>query len=340
MTNKLRNTLKFLARIIVVAILLGWVFRRIDMQQLAEMTDSAQWEFLGALWILVIVLFLIQAMKTKLILAKQSCHVSVGRLFSLSAITALYGMFLPGVLSTGVKWYILKKVTGKGTNVLSAMVYNQLSILVIMTVFGLAAIIVDNPTSLLLPRAKNTWLLPAVCSVLLAAIILTSFLLLNRRTGGKVIKGLNYVLAPFPIKIRHKAEEVLQQIASFQVVGYRFHTTVTLITIIGNLGGAVTVYVLSAKAANIVVPMRALVWLTVIIFILGRVPIFIANLGVREVTLVGLLPLYGAETSAALLMSMVVFSAVIFRAILGAICHLFWAVSAKKSAQQPREPAQ
>ncbi len=339
MTDKLRNTLKLLARILIAAVLLGWVFRKIDLQQLPEIMGSAQWEFLGALWMLVIILFLIQALKTKLILAKQGCHVAVGRLFSLSAITALYSMFIPGVLSTGVKWYILKKVTGKGTNVLSAMFYNQLSIMVIMTIFGLAAIIVDNPTSLLLPDAKNIWLLPVICSVLLAALILTSLLLLNRRIGGKVIKGLIYALSPFPIRARRKAEEVLRQIANFQVVGYKFHIAIAIITIIGNLGGAVTVYALAAKAANIAVPVRTLIWLTSIIFILGRLPISIANLGPREATLVGLLPMYGVETSAALLMSMMVFSATIVRAVIGAICQLSWTITTKKSAQLSSEPA-
>lgn len=329
MTDKLKKTLKYLTRILVVALLLGWVFRRIDTQQLAKMADSVRWEFLGALWICVIVLFFIQALKTKLILAKQNCYLSVGRLFSLSAITALYAMIIPGILSAGVKWYILKKETKKGTNILTAMVYNQLSILVVMTLFGLVALAADNPTSLLLPDAKNTWLLSVVCSVLSVAVILTCLLLLNRRTGGKVIKGLTYVLVLFPATIRRKAEEVLKQIADFQVAGYRFHITVVLITIVGNLGGAITVYALSARAVNVVVPVRTLIWLTAIIFILGRIPISVANLGIREATLVGFLPLYGVETSAALLMSMIVFSLTIFRAVLGAVCYLFWAGSQK-----------
>jgi len=331
MTDKLNNTLKYLTRILVVALLLGWVFRKIDSQQLAKMADSVRWEYLGALWILVIVLFFIQALKTKLILAKQSCYLSVGRLFSLSAITALYAMIIPGILSAGVKWYILKKETKKGTNILSAMVYNQLSILVVMTLFGLVALTADNPTSLLLPDAKNTWLLSVVCGVLSVAVILTSLLLLNRRTGGKVIKVLTYVLVFFPATIRRKGEEVLKQITYFQVAGYRFHITVALITIVGNLGGAITVYALSARAVKVVVPVGTLIWLTAIIFILGRIPISVANLGIREATLVGLLPLYGVETSAALLMSMIVFSLTIFRAVIGAVCYLFWTGSQKKS---------
>jgi hypothetical protein len=57
----------------------------------------------------------------------------------------------------------------------------------------------------------------------------------------------------------------------------------------------------------------------------------VANLGVREITLVGLLGIYGVEKSQALLMSMILFSALVFMAIIGAIYQIYWAVSSKKS---------
>jgi len=62
-----------------------------------------------------------------------------------------------------------------------------------------------------------------------------------------------------------------------------------------------------------------------------RIPISVANLGVREFTLVGLLALYGVDKSQALLMSMILFSALIVMALIGAIYQLSWTVSEKKS---------
>ena len=59
-------------------------------------------------------------------------------------------------------------------------------------------------------------------------------------------------------------------------------------------------------------------------------PISVANLGVREVTLIGLLGIYGVEKSQALLMSMILFSALVFMAIIGAMYQMYWAVSSKK----------
>jgi len=240
-------------------------------------------------------------------------------------------MIIPGILSTGVKWYILKKDTGKSSSVLSSMFYNQMSIMVVMTVFGLAALMITNPASLSTADTDNHWLLPAGCGILLTAVILISLLLLNSRTGGKIIKAFGLLLKPFPAKIRQKGQEILEQTAIFQNVGGRFHLTIASITIIANLIGGVLIYFLSAKAANITAPVGVFVWLCAVIYVLGRIPISVANLGVREFTLVGLLGIYGVEKSQALLMSMILFSAVILMAAIGAIYQIFWTVSEKKS---------
>jgi hypothetical protein len=199
---------------------------------------------------------------------------------------------------------------------------------------------ITNPASLLQDNAKSQWLLPVVCGILVVAIILVSLLLLSGRTGGGITKALMLLLRPFPTKINQKAQDILRQIASFQTAGVPFHLTVTSITIIAGLGVGVPIYILAARAANVSAPVGVFVWLCAIIYLLARVPISVANLGVREVTLVGFLTVYGVEKSAALLMSMILFSTAIFMAIIGAMYQLSWAVNAKKSAQPKGKSAQ
>ena len=101
------------------------------------------------------------------------------------------------------------------------------------------------------------------------------------------------------------------------------------ITTIASLVGSVIIYILSARAANINVPVSVFVWLSVIVYILGRLPISIANLGVREFTLAGFLAIYGVETSAAVLMSMILFSASVLMAAIGVGYQFFWAGKTK-----------
>jgi hypothetical protein len=240
-------------------------------------------------------------------------------------------MILPGILSTGVKWYILKKGTGKSSNVLCSMIYNQWLIMTIMMVFGLAALMFTNPASLSISNITNQRLFHVVCGILLLAIIVVSLLLLNSRTDGKITKAIAVLLRPFPAKIRQKGLEVLDQIATFQTAGAGFHLKVASISIIDTLIGGVIVYILSARAANVNAPVGTFVWLCALIYILGRVPVSIANLGVREVMLVVLMAPYGVEKSQALLMSMILFSALIVMAVIGAGYQIFWTVAAKNS---------
>jgi hypothetical protein len=102
------------------------------------------------------------------------------------------------------------------------------------------------------------------------------------------------------------------------------------------VGGVVT-YILAARTAHVIAPLSVFVWLCAAIYVLGRLPISVANLGVREATLVGFLAVYGVEKPAAMLMSMILFSALVFMAIIGAVYQLSWTVTAKKSARKPGE---
>lgn len=331
MTTRTKQLTKLLVRILITTGLLLWVLRQIDFEQFRQTIKTARWQFLFAVWALTVLLFWIRSMRMRLILKKQDCDVATVTIFGATAVTCLYSMILPGLLSTGVKWYILKKGTGKPGNVLSSMLYNQLLIMVVMMVFGLAALMFTNPASLSMSNTENQWLLPVICGILLTVVIVISLLLLNSRTGGKIVSGIGFLLRPLPAKIRQKGREILDQIATFQAAGAGFHLRIASITIIDTLIGGVIIYILSARGANVTAPLGVFVWLCAVIYVLGRVPISVANLGVREATLVGLLGIYGVEKSQALLMAMILFSALIVMAVIGAIFQLFWAVSTKKS---------
>jgi len=340
MTTRSKQLAKLLIRVLITAGLLVWVFSQIGLGQFGQAIKTARWQLLIAIWVLTVFFFWIRSIKMQLILKKQDCKVGVATIFRASVATSLYSMILPGVLSTGAKWYILTKDSGKGSNVLSSMVYNQLATMFVMIVFGLAALMITNPVLILKTDVQNRWIMPLICGILLAGIIVISLLLLSSRTGGKIIDGFGFLLRPFPLKIRRKARKILDQIATFQSAGAGFHLKIASITTIDTLIGGVIVYILAARAANVTAPAGVLVWICAAICVLGRMPISVANLGVREVTLVGVLGIYGVEKSQALLMSMILFSALVFMAVIGAIYQIYWAVSSKKTVPPKGESVQ
>ena len=319
MTARSKQLANLIVRITITIILLLLVLRKIDFNQFWQTVRAGRWEFLIAVWIFTVAHYWIRCITLQLVLKKLSCNVTIATLFRASSISALYSMIMPGMLSSGAKWYILKKDTGKGTNVFSSMIYNQLSIMVAATVCGLAALILTNPTAIIMKNPEKRWLLPILCGILLVTIALVSALLLNSRTGGTVIQGLRFLLKPFPLKIRQKGQEILDQIAVFQIVGWRFHATIAFIATGGTFIGAFTIFLSAARAANINVSASVFLWLWPFIYIMGRLPISFANLGVREISLVEILSLYGVEKSSALLMSMILFSGIILISVMGGI---------------------
>ncbi|MBN2182690.1 MAG: flippase-like domain-containing protein [Sedimentisphaerales bacterium] len=319
MTDKSKKLLKLFVRIAITSGLLVWVFNRIDISQLGEAFKAAKWQYLIAVWATVATIYWINSIKMRLILKEQDCYLNTTKIFGISAVTALYSMVMPGMLSMGMKWYFLRKNTGKGINVFSSMLYNQLSNAVFMAIFGLGALILTNPSAIVLKNTKNHFLLPVFCGILLVTIVLFCVLLLNNRTGSKIINLIDYLSKPLPEKIRQKIRQILDQIALFQTAGWKFHIIMFLITIGGTSFGGVIMYIFAAKAANVIVPFSIFAWLWAIIFIMQRVPISIANLGVREATLATILPIYGVEPPKAVMMSMMLFSALVFMAVIGAV---------------------
>jgi len=315
MTNRRKNILKLFIRVVGTIVLLAWVFGKLDFQQLGTVIKTAKWEFLIGVWLLKIAAFWVRSIKMRLILRKQACQVNTAKVFAASAMTALYSLVLPGALDTGVKWYILKKHTGKGSNVLSSMIYNHFSEIVVTIIAALLALMISNPSKyrrLLVLCGTILFILTAICT-----------LLFSQRAGKTIKKYLTYVLKPFPSAIRQSGGKMLEQISVFQTVGPSFHLVMTLFCLAHILINA-AIFFFAARTADITIPLVTIIWLFAAIYLLSKLPITLAGFGVREATLIESLALYGVSAPAAFLMSMVIFSNTILMAVIGAICQISW----------------
>jgi uncharacterized membrane protein YbhN (UPF0104 family) len=323
MSDTGRKIARFLLRLTVTAAMLYWVGRRIDFGEFRQAAQTTRWPFVGTTWLLVALFSLVQSVALRIILRRQDCHVRLNTLFGASSITALYSLVLPGILSTGVKWYILKRDTGKGSEVLSSMIYNQISLFVSTSVIGLASVPLLTPAVLGI-SSQQRWILSGVSALLLILIVSSFVLLVSPRTGGFAVRVLDWLLRPWPRKLARKGQEMLGQIALFQTAGAGFHLRVTWINVVNTLLVGTLLYFSAARAADIHVPFGTLVCLYASVYVLSKLPVTMANLGFREATLVGLLSGYGVAPSSALLMSMVLLSSLVFMAALGVAYQLLW----------------
>jgi uncharacterized membrane protein YbhN (UPF0104 family) len=334
-----KQILRLILRISVAVILLGWVLSHVDFTHFQQAVKAARWQYLLGVWGATALFSWVQSVALRWILRKQDCDVSLNTIFGATCITSLYGLVLPGFVTTGVKWYILRRTTGKGTNVLSAMLYNQVTLTVAMMAVGLVGLILVNSTKAFWPEAQRSWVLPLLCGVFLASILLASALALNERTGGPVIRLLMTALKLLPEAVQEKGQTVLVQIATFQSAGWRFHLTIASINVVDALLVGLLWYLFAAWAASVVVPTSVLIWLCAIVFLLGKLQITVANIGVREWVLVSLLPVYGVTQSAALLMSVILLSSQVFLAALGVIYQILWTLQSRNASEQNDRPS-
>ena len=321
MKKNKNKILKLIIRILITSVLLFLVLNRIDLQQLSETFRNARWAFLIIIWLLVILNFVFMAVKMRFILAEQQCDARILVIFGSSAITSLYGLIMPGMLSTTVKWYILKKHTGKGMQVFSSMAYNQASDVVFKVLTGLIALIIVNPA--------GGWQLPVISLTAAVFIIIGTLVLLGERTGPVVNKFLQKSVMLLPLRFRPKAEGIFNRIQIFQTIRWQFHLKIILFNLITTIISAF-VYYFAAAAAGIHAPISLFVLQSSIMYMLALIPISIANLGVREYTLLETLGQYGIAAPAALLMSAVIFSNKIFFSAIGAIYLLCWPVKIRE----------
>jgi uncharacterized membrane protein YbhN (UPF0104 family) len=315
-----KKFLNLVFRVLVTIILLLLVLSQININQLGQTTRTVKVQFLFVVWFLSVVNNWVRAAKLKFILKEQQCDVSLSVLFGATAITALYGMIIPGTLSTGVKWYILKEHSKKGMQVFSAIVYNQATNIVFMVLLGLIAVIIANPTS--------TLLLPAVSAALAVITVVGTILVISKTTGPKINTLLRYVVKVLPKRMRPKAEGTFRKIEIFQTISWSFHLKAFAYNALQDLL-SILVFVFAAKAAGADVPIMALIWQCFAIALLAMLPISIANLGVREFTLVQTMAKYGVAGPTALLFSAVIFSTRILMAAVGAVYQVSWTFSRK-----------
>jgi len=330
MSAHTKQILKFLGKILVAVLLLAWVFSEVDFAHFQQTVKAARWQYLLGVWGSTALFTAVQSLALQWILRKQDCPVRLNTIFGATCVTSMYGLVVPGFVRTGVKWYLLKRATGQGTTVLSAMLYNQAALTVVMMAVGLGGLIVMNPTQALWPGAGRPWILPVLCGVALAGLVVVSILVLSERTGRPVVRLLRAALRPLPTAAQEKGRTLLTQIAAFQSAGGRFHLAIAALNLVDVLLVGLLWYLFAARAAAVAVPTGVLIWLCAVVFLLNMLQITIANLGVREVALVGLLAGYGVTRSAALLMSMILLSSLLFLAALGAVYQLVWTLRSRK----------
>jgi uncharacterized membrane protein YbhN (UPF0104 family) len=141
---------------------------------------------------------------------------------------------------------------------------------------------------------------------------------------------------PLPTLIQHQVQRVWHALLLFQQLPRLTPLWVILLSLLLHIIGVWRMG-LAAQAVGIQQPVLVLTWVYIIVYTSNLVPIAIAGLGVRDVTMVVLLSRYGVPEAQALSMSLLLFSVIVIVGLLGGLVEA-WSVwqNTRKTALDSR----
>ncbi len=246
-------------------------------------------------------------------------------LLKLNYISVFYSIFIPGQASgeliKGIKLAKKEEATQK---VWVPIVIDKITNLLVVFFIGLLAILSDKTFS----QNRNLLLIVTLCTALLGFITIVVFSEHTNNLIGFIKNLLVKFLRIFKINTR--------QVENFSLnyfENYKKHDFLLLETLFWSftikIPHVFTFYLL-ALSLNINLNVIESAWLFSIVSIASILPISFSGLGIREGTIIVLLSQVGIEKSAALSLSMLIFTTGILTGLIGGVLEVFSGFRSKK----------
>ncbi len=260
-----------------------YLIYRIGLQKIIDVFKNVRYGYLSLVIILALVIAILQTYKWSLILKKQGINLKLYFLFKVQLISALYGAITPGRVGSLIKANYIKNKTGKHLGESSSsVILERLVDLFVVSLFALfGAFLLINYFSNLF------WELLALVFILFLAVI---FIFLKRERTRFFLKFFHKHLVPK--KYKEKASELFHSFYD-GLVHPKYLIKPFLISLLTWFLLFSQAY-LSALALSVDnVPFYYFYGFFPLGSIIGLIPITIAGMGTKEVTLIGLFSIVG-----------------------------------------------
>lgn len=311
---RVNSRIVWLLRAVLAVLIVGFLFAAIGWQDFERALKQSDWRWLPAVYATAAMSILVNAFLLRFLLKAAGLVIRLRRVLLAKALGAFYALILPGDLFAGVaKWADLSAATGSRTGVLSAMVLTKIAVAVPPLAIGSVALFASNP----LPASS----LPAIVAATAVAVMSLTALLLNPVTGQRLNAAILSILRRGPGFIRVPGERLVSSLVNFQQLRRAGYLTVLGLSF--TLWGlAIFGMLFATRAAGVSVPVTALIWINLILFITRLLPLTVGNLGVREGVLVLTFGIYGVAAAPAVLAGLLMFSSVLLVGLLGGLYQL------------------
>ncbi|NNE07553.1 MAG: flippase-like domain-containing protein [Gemmatimonadetes bacterium] len=309
-------------KVVLTALVVALLVRFVGWRELAGTLAAANRPWLFAMYGTTIVTFSLTALSLFLLLRKTGLGVSYGRVVYANAVSSLYGLIVPGDLLAGLsKWAILSSSTGERARVLSAIVFNKVALAAALVLIGSLAFARENP----FPEAPFTSVSYLAGLVLFGGTIAA----LHPRAGPAIDRVLLGVARPLPPFVKRPVESMIKSLQAFRSIGPAGHLQVVAVAATAVVLGF-TGFACATRAVGAAVPLPALPWIALILFVSKALPLTMSNLGVREGILVLIFRYYDVAPATAAASGLLLFSNSVLIGLCGAVLQAVSADGTKK----------
>jgi uncharacterized membrane protein YbhN (UPF0104 family) len=277
MSNEPRKKRSLLRLLFTTAmtVLIAWLlFDNVSWDGVGEVLATIRWPWIAAMSATALFRTFVDSLQMQATLRHLNLHVSVGRIFLSNALSAFYGLVLPGaVVSRGAKWGVLTSATGKGTAVLNAMMYNGMIQLLPIMAVGCGAMLSEQP----FPGTGLTEVTLATAVGVVAMIMV----LYHPRIGEQGANLLGKFLGKLPALFEKRGRTFLESLRGFQRFRWEWHAFSVAIATTGMACALIRMY-FGFQALHIELSPLRIAWIFIFLHVLRLLPITIGNFGIRE----------------------------------------------------------
>ncbi len=305
-------------RLAFSALILTLLSTQVDFVTVLDTLRSANVQFLVPAFVLFFVVRLIWAYQMSLGLAPLGMRLTTPRLFKVILIAGFYSLVLPGNLVAGgtASWYKLSRSNGRGIEAAALLVYFRIVNTLTLLGVGLLGMWLD-------PRLA-TPSFRAVVGVMFVGVVLAFLPFVSTAATDQVERVGRAVLRKLPLHgcLREKGPIIWKALKSFQELDSWTVVIVLGLSLLSHLLSTFVFYLLTL-AIDIHLSVFVVGWVRSMLQLFEFLPISIAGLGVREVSLVLLLADYGIPETQALGCSLVIFASVVVGVIIGGLFEMW-----------------
>lgn len=244
---------------------------------------------------------------------------NLGQIIEINLVVKFYALFTPGtIVPTGIKWFRFSQPDGKVAESFVALAFFRILEIFISVSLGFTFWILSTGKSVQISRG---WLLALIAAIILLWLLITRFSWPVYSWGKSRLASQSK--RTFWDRVFQRTDKLFQAVSAYAEMPLYSLSAALIFGISAHLIGILADLIM-ARSLGIEISYLDMGWIYAVLYIASTMPFAVAGgLGIRELTLVAILPTFDVKPEIALAFSILIFARMALISISGGMFELF-----------------